>query len=436
MHITDEKLKELLLGSDVVNEEQYRLAGDESLRSGQSIPNVLIGRGQLTEDYLLELLEPFFNVPTIDLKTVPIKSEILELIPESFAKSKEVIVFAADPKKKIARVAMSDPLDMGTIEYLRKKLDMWIEPYLTTGSSLKYGIKFYKKMLGAQFNDIIAENVKTFLSTEGETNVAKLAEAVPIITILGSIIEHAVALGASDIHFEPFAKQVVVRFRVDGILHEILNLHKAIETILIARVKILAGLQIDEHRIPQDGRFHLELDDGSVVDIRVNVMPVMHGEKAEMRLLKSSARPLTLDDLGLAPAGIAIVQSEAQKPHGMILVTGPTGHGKTTTLYAILQILNTSSVNIATIEDPIEYEMPRVNQTQVNIKAGITFANGLRALLRQNPDIIMIGEIRDTDTVEISIRAALTGHIVLSTLHTNDAPAAIPRLIDMGRLHF
>ncbi|MDP1892301.1 MAG: GspE/PulE family protein, partial [Gemmatimonadaceae bacterium] len=270
------------------------------------------------------------------------------------------------------------------------------------------------------------------LSAGGETDLAKLAEAVPTVTILDNIIEHAIALNASDIHFEPMQKEVLIRYRVDGVLHEILGLHKSIEPILVARVKILANLQIDEHRVPQDGRFRFEIEEGSIVDVRVNVMPVMHGEKVEMRLLKSSARPLTLEELGLSAKAVKIVREEIKKPHGMILVTGPTGHGKTTTLYAVLHILNTSEVNIVTIEDPIEYEIHRVNQTQVNAKAGVTFANGLRSLLRQNPDIIMIGEIRDNETVEIAVHSALTGHLVLSSLHTNDATAALPRLLDMG----
>jgi len=245
-------------------------------------------------------------------------------------------------------------------------------------------------------------------------------------------MEHAAQLSASDIHFEPLPRELLVRYRIDGVLHEILSLPKPVDPILVARVKVLANLQIDEHRIPQDGRFRFDLETGGNVDIRVNIMPVMNGEKVEMRLLKSAAKPLTMEELGVSKEASGIIKKEITKPHGMILVTGPTGHGKTTTLYAILHILNTPRVNITTIEDPIEYEITRVNQTQVNAKAGITFANGLRSLLRQNPDIIMVGEIRDNETVDISIHAALTGHLVLSSLHTNDAPSALPRLLDMG----
>lgn len=432
MHITEQKLKQILVDSGIVEEKTFEEAKAEAFRLGQTTINVLIGNRNITEDYLIELLEPYFGAPTIDLKQAVIPLEILELIPESYAKSKNLAVFEFDNKKQVAKVAMLDPLDYEAIEYLRAKLDVWIEPYLTTSASLKFSLKQYKKKIGQEFNQIISENVQKFLSATGETDVVKMAEAVPIINILDSIIEHAIALNASDIHFEPLPKGVLVRYRVDGILQEILSLHKMIESILVARVKILASLQIDEHRAPQDGRFRFGADENLVVDIRVNIMPVMHGEKVEMRLLKSSTQPLALEELGLYSEAVAAVNNEIKKPHGMILVTGPTGHGKTTTLYAILHILNTPKVNITTIEDPIEYEVTRINQTQVNTKSGITFANGLRALLRQNPDIIMVGEIRDNETAEIAVHSALTGHLVLSSLHTNDAPSALPRLLDMG----
>ncbi len=402
------------------------------MRLGQTIINTLVGRGDITEEYLVELLTPYASVPVINLQLVTIPQKLFEQIPEVYAKSKNIVLFETDAEKGMAKVAMTDPLDYDTIEFLRFKLGMWIEPYLTTPNSLKYGLKQYKQDLGIEFNDIITENVKKFLSAGGETDVTKLAHAVPIVAILDAIIDHAIALNASDIHFEPQEKAVLVRYRVDGILHEVLNLHKLIEPILVARVKILADLRIDEHRVPQDGRFRFQVDEETTIDIRVNVMPLMHGEKAEMRLLESSARPLRLEELGLSNEGADIIREETKKPHGMILVTGPTGHGKTTTLYSILHILNTPEVNITTIEDPIEYEIARVNQTQVNTKAGITFANGLRSILRQNPDIIMIGEIRDGETAEIAVHSALTGHLVLSSLHTNDAPSALPRLADMG----
>jgi len=432
MHITDATLQSLLKESGFVSDEEFVSAQAEAVRSGQSLPNVLIGRGALTEEYLMELLEPYFGAPIIDLHTVAIASEVLTLVSEGYAKSKGLMVFYFDEREHIAKVAMTDPFDYDTIEFLRAKLAAWVDVYFVTPSNLRFGLRQYKKKIGVEFNEIISENVDKLLAGGGEVDVAKLAEAVPIVTIVDSVIDNAVALNASDIHFEPLIKEVLIRYRIDGVLHEILSLNKAIEPILVARVKVLSDLQIDEHRIPQDGRFRFEVEAGTVVDVRVNVMPVMHGEKVEMRLLKSSARPFTLEELGFSGSATAIVLDEIKKPHGMILVTGPTGHGKTTTLYAILHLLNTPDVNITTVEDPIEYEVERINQTQVNVKAGVTFANGLRALLRQNPDIIMIGEIRDNETVEISVHAALTGHLLLSSLHTNDAPSALPRLLDMG----
>lgn len=431
MHISEEKLKTILLESGVVTDQAFLDATNEAHHLGQTIPDVLIGREEITEEYFVEIMEPYVGASVIDLKKVPLDHATVSLLPESFAKGKGVLVFAYEPEK-LAKVAMLDPLDYDTIEFIRAKLGCWVEPYLTTRKSIRFGLKQYKETIGKEFNDIITESVKKFVADSGETDLAKMAEAVPIVTILDSVIEHAISLNASDIHFEPMPKEVLVRFRVDGILQEILTLGSSVAPILVARVKILAGLRVDEHKTPQDGRFRFEGDESAAIDIRANIMPVMHGEKVEMRLLKSQTRPLSLSELGLSNEAIKIVEEEIKKPHGMILSTGPTGHGKTTTLYAIVHMLNTPKVNITTIEDPIEYEVGRINQTQVNVKAGITFGNGLRALLRQNPDIIMVGEIRDNETVEISVHAALTGHLVLSTLHTNDAPSAIPRFLDMG----
>ncbi len=431
MHITEEKLKDILKKSGLVDDPAFQLAKDESSRSGQTIINVLVGRGVVPEDYLAELFQPYFGAKVVDLKKTAMSQGALDLVPEAYAKSKNLVLFDFDKEKKIAKVAMLDPIDYDTIEFLRVKLGAYIEPYFTSLSSLKYGLKQYKKKIGEEFGKVIADNIEKSFSIVGDVDLAKMAEAVPIVTILDNVVEHAVTLGASDIHFEPLDKEVLVRYRIDGVMQEILSLPKVIAPILVARVKVLANLLIDEHKVPQDGRFKFDMEDANV-DIRVNVMPVFHGEKVEMRILKSSLRPFTLDELGFSQKAVNVVLEEIKKTHGMILVTGPTGHGKTTTLYAILHILNTPKVNITTIEDPVEYEVPRINQTQVNTKAGVTFANGLRSLLRQNPDIIMIGEIRDNETVDIAVHAALTGHLVLSSLHTNDAPSALPRLLDMG----
>ncbi len=432
MHIADGKLKSLLVESGAVSSEKFDSAVEEAKRGGEKLTDVLVGKGDIPEYYLVELLQKYFDVPSIDLKNVVIPKEVIEMISEGYAKSENVVAFEDDKDKGVVKIAMIDPADYNVINFLSSKLKARVEPYITTSESLRYGLKQYKERIGADFNEIIQENVDKVISVSGETDIIKLVEAIPIITILDSIIENAIQLGASDIHFEPLPKELLIRYRIDGVLHEILSLAKPVDPILVARVKVLANLQIDEHRVPQDGRFRFDLETSGNVDVRVNVMPVMNGEKVEMRLLRGSAKPLSLEDVGISKEGIDIITKEITKPHGMLLVTGPTGHGKTTTLYAILYILNTPKVNITTIEDPIEYEMPRVNQTQVNSKAGITFANGLRSILRQNPDIIMVGEIRDNETVDICVHAALTGHLVLSSLHTNDAPSALPRLLDMG----
>jgi len=436
MHISDEKLAQLLEESGVVTKEIFQSANEEAKRFNQRVTEVLIGRQIITESFLAEVLQSYFGVPLIDLRKSPIEQGVLLLIPEAFAKSKNVVAYALDEKGKSLKVAMTDPFDFETIEFLRASLGYWIDVSLTTSTSIRYALRQYKNRLGANFNELIQENLQKTLSITGVADLSKMAEAVPIANIVDAIMNHGVALNASDIHFEPLDRLLLVRFRIDGVLHEILTVPVIISAILVARVKILSALQIDEHRIPQDGRFGFETEEGVKVDVRVNVMPVMHGEKVEMRLLKGASRPLTLKELGVSDDSIKLIQSEIDKPHGMALVTGPTGHGKTTTLYTILHMLNKPEVNITTVEDPIEYEIARVNQTQVNVKAGITFANGLRALLRQNPDVIMVGEIRDNETADISVHAALTGHLVLSTLHTNDAPSALPRLLDMGAAPF
>ena len=326
---------------------------------------------------------------------------------------------------------MLDPEDFYTVNYLRTLLDAWLDIYLMSQSDLKFGLRQYKKKINEEFGKVIEENLKESIGIAGALDMSKMIEAVPIVNIVNTIIEHVATLGASDIHFEPFENKLTVRYRIDGILQEILNLPPVIAPILVARIKVLANLQIDIHNAPQDGRFRFPIED-QFVDVRVSVIPTFHGEKSEMRLLKGSLRPLTLYELGFSQNDLPKIEIAIKKPRGMILVTGPTGHGKTTTLYAILGILNTPKVNITSVEDPIEYDIPGVNQTQVNVKSGLTFASGLRSLVRQNPDIIMVGEIRDSETADIAINAALTGHRLLSTLHTNDAPTSIPRLIDLG----
>jgi type IV pilus assembly protein PilB len=431
MHIAISDLKERLIDSGFVAESDFDNAISEAERSNRNIPDILIGNGYITENIFLEIVQPYYNVPIININRINIKKEVLYLVPENIAKSKRIILFDVDNNNKIAKLAMVDPFDYGSRAYVSQLVNFSVEPYLMSLSSFHYGLKQYEPTFGIDFREEIKEKAKDAEMEVGTSLIAK-ATSSSIVTILDKIIDNAVTRNASDIHFEPLKDMLLVRFRIDGVLSVIVELPPELTPSLVARVKVLAGLAIDEHRVPQDGRFRFESGGGVGTDVRVNIIPVLHGEKTEMRLLKQTARPLSLSELGLSSGAIKTLEEQAHKPHGMILVTGPTGHGKTTTLYALLQILNTPDVNITTIEDPVEYEFPRINQTQVNTKAGVTFANGLRSLLRQNPDIIMIGEIRDNETVEISIHAALTGHRVLSSLHTNDSPSAISRLIDMG----
>jgi len=288
----------------------------------------------------------------------------------------------------------------------------------------------YGKAVSADFRKTIQESIKDSLKLRG-VEAKKAALEVPIVSLTDNLISYAASLGATDIHIEPLANEVLVRFRIDGLLREVTRLAKEIHPAIVARIKILSDLQIDEHNKPQDGRIRYK-HANTIFDIRIAIMPTLYGEKVEMRLLAASTKPMSLSSLGMLEDTIKVAKNNLKKTTGMILVTGPTGCGKTTTLYAMLNMLNNPGVNIVTIEDPIEYELKYVNQTQVNAKAGITFSTGLRAILRQDPNIIMVGEIRDKDTAEIAVHAALTGHLVLSTLHTNDAATAIPRLMDLG----
>lgn len=430
MHILAENLKTMILKSRLVNEEQFKAAEEEARRSEQSVIDVVIGTGLIPENYMSELLAEYFGAPLANLKKQKMEHKILQTIPEVYAKANRLALF--DVAEGRAKVAMEDPWNLQTVKYLEQFLGMPVDVYYASSADLRNAYKLYKRDIAQEFTKIIEENIAQTAGMEKEgKELGKLAERIPIIHIVDSIIEYAIILNSSDVHFEILPDKLLVRYRIDGILRDVITMPKEIHLALIARIKILSGLQIDEHFKPQDGRFKFQMEEGSV-DIRVSVMPTFYGEKSVLRLLKSGGRPLSLAELGIDDRSLKLVQENILKTHGMILVTGPTGHGKTTTLYAILHLLNKPGVNISTVEDPIEYSVSRINQTQVNVKAGITFATGLRSLLRQNPDILMVGEIRDLETAEISVHAALTGHLVLSTLHTNDAPTAIPRLIDLG----
>jgi len=422
--LSNQQLKKILEKSDIIPPQEFEKFSKEAEKFGKTLENYLIEKKIITSSSLYENASGYFKVPFINLKDQIIRKDILFNIPEPIATTHQVVSFAADDKE--IKIATLDPENIEIFEFIRKKTNLKPIIYLTTPESLNETIKQYHKSLKAEFKDLADENIDT-----GDDNLKKLAENLPIVRIVDTLLEYAIFEGASDIHIEPEEKDIIARYRVDGILRTVMTLPKNVQPGIIARIKILANLKVDEHRLPQDGRFKINAKEYKVA-FRVSIIPTFDGEKIVMRLLNEKAQILTLEQLGFQPSALDTIKRNISKPHGMILVTGPTGSGKTTTLYTVLNILNTPEVNIMTIEDPIEYRMPRVNQSQVNPKIGYTFAAGLRAFLRQDPNIIMVGEIRDQETAEIAIHAAMTGHLVLSTLHTNDAVTTLPRLSDMG----
>ncbi len=424
-----DKLKEFLVDTGLVSLESFQLAQEDAQRTGQDLVDILISRGFISEDYVYQFYSDYFKTPFIKLRGRLIKKSILSLLPEETARLRRVAVFDKDDRGFVY-LAMEDPGDLETINFVQKYVNAPVKVFLTTAKDLNYVYSLYGKEVVEDFKKVIEDNLKETarLKMMGEKEVA---EEIPIVNIVDAILAYAISLNASDIHIEVLEDVVLIRFRIDGVLHEMLRIPKEVQPAIVARIKILAGLKIDEHRKPQDGRLRYEAL-GEAMDIRVSIMPTFYGEKVEMRLLRATAKPMSLRELGMLEDTVQIVEESIKKTYGMLLVTGPTGSGKTTTLYSILNMLNRPDVNIVTIEDPIEYYIRYVNQTQINPQSGITFATGLRAILRQDPNIIMIGEIRDEETAEIAVHSALTGHLVLSSLHTNDAPTAVPRLIDMN----
>lgn len=435
MKIEPSQLKAFLLDSNLITERQFDESLNKAKKNNKKVEDILISEGKISQEELIKLEAYILGIPFIDLEKEIIDPTVLKFIPEPIARSNNIVAFKKEEDN--LEVAMLDPEDLRTIEFIKKTSNLRILPRLTTPNSIKNVLKQYQKSLEAEFGEIIQKEIggiKPIKEEEGTVEerekLKKAAEEMPVIRIVDTLLKHAILQRASDIHVEPMEKEVVVRYRIDGILHDAMTLPRQASLGIVARIKVLSNLKLDEHRLPQDGRFKIEAEDYKY-SIRVSVLPVFDGEKIVMRLLPETAKAHTLEGLGLREKALESVQDGLRKPVGMILVTGPTGSGKTTTLYAMMEILNTPGVNISTIEDPVEYRMPRINQTQVNSKIGLTFANGLRSLVRQDPDIIMVGEIRDNETASLAINAALTGHLVLSTLHTNSAAGAIPRLIDM-----
>ena len=427
MELNQATLKKILVDSGFVTDQEFTAAEKDAKDFDKDVIDILIFRGLITEDLLGKQIARELSVPFLAIHNKVIPSQVLELVPEKTAHSYRIIPF--EKKGNELHLGMENPSDFEAMEFTKRKTGLKIIPYYVTPADLTRALGQYKKNIKLEFEKIIQDNIRK--AAKLGKDIVRAAEELPVIKIFNTILEYAMAERASDIHIETMQEALLIRFRVDGILRDIIILPKEIQPAIIARIKILSSLKLDEHRIPQDGRFKFQAQE-EIIALRVSVMPTYFGENIVLRLLPETERPLSLEELGLAKEGLEVVQRAIHQPHGMILVTGPTGSGKTTTLYSVLTILNTTAVNIVTVEDPVEYSVRRVNQTQINPKAGLTFAKGLRSIIRHDPNIIMVGEIRDEETANIAIHAALTGHLVLSTLHTNDAPGAIPRLLDMG----
>lgn len=434
MFIESSQLKQALLEAGLASASDLDIAFQTATEKSQEVGEILIGGGKINEDDYRRVLAHVLGVPFIDLKSQKLEFEILSLIPEPIARNHNIVAYAR--KGESLEVAMLDTDDLSAIDFVKKKTGLKILPRLTNTESMKSALIQYQKTLKADFGDIIqqeASNLKVKQEAGDEASgedLKKLAEDLPVVRIVDTLLKHAVLQDASDIHIEQMEMEVVVRYRIDGILHDAMVLPKQVGASITARIKVLSNLKLDEKRLPQDGRFKIELN-GEKVSFRVSILPTYYGEKTVMRLLREAVSGFSLEKLGFHGRNLDIIHEACNLSDGLILTTGPTGSGKTTTLYTVLDILNTPDVNISTVEDPVEYQMKRVNQTQVKPEIGFTFASGLRSLLRQDPDVIMVGEIRDNETAALAINAALTGHLVFSTLHTNSAAGAVPRLIDM-----
>lgn len=417
------RLGDLLVESALITEEQLATTL-KSKNEDEKLGYALLREGFITEQQLIEVLEFQLGIPHINILQYPVDQEVIQLIPRDLAKRYQVLPFRKDGNKLF--VAMSDPLDYFAIEEMRMATGLQIMPGIATKDAL---FRMITKHYDLQ--ESIEQVLDDFSPEEDIEDAGITDEDAPIVRMVNQIIANAVAQRASDIHFDPQEAEVTVRYRVDGMLKTERSLPKYMQNTLIARIKIMGNLNITESRLPQDGRIKMHVN-YKPIDIRISSLPSVYGEKIVMRILDISSSLGQLEKIGFSSANLATFTSMIEKPNGIVLVTGPTGSGKSSTLYAALNHLNQEEVNIITIEDPVEYQLQGINQVQVKEEVGMTFASGLRSILRQDPDIIMIGEIRDQETAEIAIRASLTGHLVLSTLHTNSATAALTRLIDMG----
>lgn len=420
MKITEKFLKEILVETKIISEEDFNLLKKQA--KGKSLEDLLVEKGLISDSQLGSLIADRIGFPFANLEKIKVKKEILEIVPQIVAEKQKIIAF--DRTEDGLKLAMAQPENLEIREFIERKTGLKVIPYFATERQIKESLKYYEEEILRKFEKLIEESLVEF---------KKLKETphLPIIKILDLILKHGYNNRASDIHLEPYKEKTILRYRIDGVLHDIIEFPKEIHEYLVSRVKVLAKLRTDVSNIPQDGHFIFEVPTERI-DVRVSTAPIEEGEKIVMRILSEKIRRFSLTELGLEEEELKILKENIEKPWGMILASGPTGCGKTTTLYAILEVLNKREVNIMTIEDPIEYDIEGINQIQVNPKIGLGFSQGLRGIMRQNPDIIMVGEIRDQETAKLAVDAAMTGHLVLSTFHATDAPTVLTRLLDLG----
>ena len=429
MRISDQTLEHLLLEHKLASVEQVATLKEEAASSGEDLQALAIKGLLATEETLAKIFAEYAHVPFIELDPKDIPAEVLNKIPERIARQYNAILFRLD-EDGTAHLAMDDPDDVQAISFIQKEVGENLKLYLATHENILACLQGYRGDVSQELSKVIEGQVDEPTKAE-QVTADDIAEDSPIAQTVNLLLEYAVRSSASDIHIEPREGYVQIRYRIDGVLKEVNRLPITVLNSLISRIKILSNLKIDEHRVPQDGRFKVNVV-GKQYALRVSTLPITDGEKVVMRILDESNQAVTLEQLGYWGHSLEVISNAMHEPNGMILVTGPTGSGKSTSLFSVLTKLNTPNVNISTIEDPVEYKIQGVNQVQTNVKAGMTFASGLRALLRQDPNIIMVGEIRDGETANLGVQAALTGHLVFSTLHTNNAATTLPRLLDMG----
>lgn len=428
MRISDGTIEKLLTQADHITSEQLAALKEESARSRRPMQDLVIQNEIIDEKALTELFAEYADIPFIEIDPADIPTDILEKIPEHIARQYNAILFKVD-QDGLQHLAMDDPDDVQAVDFIEKQIGENTRIYIAPHENIVAALENYRGDVDKELNDVIDIQREDNTANENVSD-EDVAEDSPIAQTINLLLEYAIRSSASDIHIEPREEYVQIRYRIDGVLKEVNRLPRNVHAALISRIKILSNLKIDERRVPQDGRFKVKVA-GKQYALRVSTLPISDGEKVVMRILDESNQAVALDSLGYWGHSLNVVTEAISEPHGMILVTGPTGSGKSTSLFSILTSLNQPDVNISTIEDPVEYKIPGVNQTQTNTKAGMTFAAGLRALLRQDPNIIMVGEIRDGETANLGVQAALTGHLVFSTLHTNNAATCLPRLLDM-----